>query len=196
MNRTGTSQLFTEEMPIAAEAAVLFAAGHAQSAMDLLRMQLTGSNGDAKPWLVLMDIYRIAGKRAAYEALCERYRRAFEQDAPCLPGSPDHELVVPGMVRLAGTLMSTTELTPVILQARNRMMVGADMSAVERIDFRFAPQMCALLRGYAQQGKRVILANISDLHAELLEAVGGITKVVLLRRRAATHERLAMLHAA
>jgi hypothetical protein len=76
------------------------------------------------------------------------------------------------------------------------MMVGVDMGAVERIDFQFAPEMCALLRGYGQQGKRIILANISDLHAELLEAIGGGGKIVLLRRRAASHERWPMLQAA
>lgn len=196
MNRTGTSQLFTEEMPVAAEAAVLFAAGRAQDAMDLLRMQLGRGDDNPKPWLVLLDIYRIEGKRAAFETLTERYRRTFDRDAPCLPQSSSADPAVPGMVRVEGTLRSTADLAPVILHARNRMMVGVDMGGVERIDFRFAPEMCALLRGYGQQGKRIILANISDLHAELLETIGGGGKLVLLRRRAASHERWPMLQAA
>lgn len=196
MNRTGTTQLFSEEIPAAAEAAVLFAAGHVTKAMDSLVAQLAAGNRDAKSWLVLLDIYRIAGKRAAFEALSERYDTTFEGDAPRLPDSSGCDYPVPGMVRLEGTIMSQADLAPLILHARNRMMVGVDMGAVERIDFQFANPMCALLRGYGQQGKHVILANISDLHAELLEAVGGITKIVLLRRRAASQGRLAMLQAA
>jgi hypothetical protein len=58
-----------------------------------------------------------------------------------------------------------------------------DFSRVERIDFTFAPSFCVLLRAYGMQSKRIILANIAELHAELLQSVGTGTHVALMRRR-------------
>jgi ABC-type transporter Mla MlaB component len=87
------------------------------------------------------------------------------------------------MARLEGVLASMRDVRPLVEAAKSRRTIGVDFSRVERIDFGFAPALCALLRGWGMQGRRVILANIAELHAELLQCVGLGAHVALLRRR-------------
>ena len=193
--RTGTSQLFSEEPGATGRAAILFAAACVDGAVQVLGEEIQRNDSNPKPWHMLLDAHRISGDRVGFERVAARYRQAFHCDAPSWLRATMVE-PAPGMERLAGVIDAMADLAPLIGQARHRRMVGVDMSAVERIGFAFAGEMCALLRGYGLQGKRIILGNVSDLHAELLEAVGGIGKIVLLRSRAVMQERLMPLQAA
>lgn len=186
MSRTGTSDLYSQQPAAAAEAAILFAAGHAHAAMEMLRgrIEAEGAGCGQAVWTMLLEIFRACDKAAAFQSLAARYVREFA----CAPPEwkPREEAVQgPRMLRLKGVLAMHTDVAALIAQARVRNIVPVDMGGVTRIDFCFAGPLCALLNEYSAQGKRIILANVSELNAQLLEAVAAPRRVTLLRREAA-----------
>lgn len=180
MQRTGNPELFSEQPCATAQAAVLFAAGFVDHAIRLLEGEIERlANTAQKAWLVLLDIHRVLDHHEALERLTARYRTAFAS-AP-----PDREKLDADagseIVRLEGLLASEQDLTPLVRHAERRSIIAADLAQVRRIAFEFAPAFCSLLRRYSTQGKHVILANVPELHAELLETVGVMPRIVLLR---------------
>jgi anti-anti-sigma regulatory factor len=57
------------------------------------------------------------------------------------------------------------------------------MSKVSRIDFHYTGQFVDLVKTFQLAGKRVILANLNELNAALLEAIGANRYAILVRRR-------------
>jgi anti-anti-sigma regulatory factor len=93
------------------------------------------------------------------------------------------------MLELAGRLGSEEQLRPVFAHARVHKLVAIDFAGVSRIDFELAPKLCAALRLFALQSKRVMLTHVSPLHAQLLTMIGLHPGVALLARRCAAEER-------
>lgn len=118
-----------------AEAAVLFAAGHAEAARLCLEDACGRRPHDQRAWSLLLD------------------------------------------------LTTEEELRPVFDYARTHKLVAVDLSGLVRIGFEVAPKLCAALRLFALQSKRVILTHVSPLHAELLAAIGLHPEVKVLARR-------------
>jgi hypothetical protein len=151
--------------------------------MDVLRGQIEaqGAACGQATWNMLLDVFRACDKTAAFQSLAARYARTF---ACAVPEWKPQERATEGprMLRLEGVLAARADISALIAQTRVRNMVPVDMGGVTRIDFAFAADLCALLHEYGTQGKRVILANLSDLHAELLEAVAAPRRLALLRR--------------
>lgn len=183
--RTGTALLHTEELEAATAGAVLFAANFADAAMELLRVRIERSvePGDDKAWRMLLELYHLTGKRAEFDALAARYRCAFVASAAPAWGYPA-AVSVPGMFILKGVVASDRDLAALVQHARTCMTVAIDMSEVQRIDFGFAASFFELLQSFQGQRKRVILANIGELHAALLEVIRTNHDMALLRRKA------------
>jgi hypothetical protein len=184
MERTGNALYYSERLETTAEAAVLFAAGFRHPALQMLRRECEhlGAAASPKAWAMLFEACHLLDERAEFDRLGEVYRRRCAR--PAAPGWGFAAAVdVPGTARLDGTLASMDDLGPLVASAKGRSTIAVDFSRVERIDFAFAPTFCALLRTYGMQSKRIILANIAELHAELLQSVGTGAHVALMRRR-------------
>jgi anti-anti-sigma regulatory factor len=62
--------------------------------------------------------------------------------------------------------------------------IVVDMSRVLRIDFTASAQFFEVVKAVQLAGKRVILSNLSELNAALLEAFGFNRHAILIRRKA------------
>jgi hypothetical protein len=184
MLRTGTAQLHIEELESATEAAVLFSANFVDAALALLRAETDRSLDPAsiRAWLMLLELYHLVDRRSEFEALAARYHRAFNVSTPPAwgYGAP---VSAPNMISLAGVIASNGDLARLVDHARTCRTVAIDMSEVRRIDFAFALSFSELLRAFHLEGRRVILANISEINVALLETLGADRHVVLLRRK-------------
>jgi anti-anti-sigma regulatory factor len=189
MDRNGDTQCYSERFETSAEAAVLFAAGFRHPALQMLRRECEhlGTAAGPKAWTMLFEACHLLGERDEFDRLAVRYRESFAgASAPRWGYAAAVE--APGTARLAGTLASMEDVRDLVEAAKSRKAVAIDFSRVERIDFTFAPTLCALFRTYGMQGKRLILAHIAELHAELLHSVGIGPHVALLRRRLLDHD--------
>jgi anti-anti-sigma regulatory factor len=189
MNPTGTAQIYSEKLEGAAEAAVLFAAGHLDAAVDVLRAAVADvtRSGDPVPWLMLFEMYHCAAKREEFDALAVRYRNAFDRAPP--PWGYPARVSSPGMLPLEGVLSSRETLSSIIQHAYDRKTLAIDMGRVDRITLDFAPGFCEAMRTLYLQGKRVFLANISEANAALIETFGTNPDLVFLRRKPAAEVR-------
>jgi anti-anti-sigma regulatory factor len=181
--RCGDALSYSERLSGAAEAAVLVAANHAGVAELLLRgaVDARSEQPPETPWLMLFEILRSAGRRAEFDALLHRYHAAFGVPGPAW-GLPQ-PIVAPNSFPLAGVLGASREdLDGLARFAYGRKSVVVDMSEVERIDYAFVHALQALLAGFGASGKRVILANVAEAIAVLLETVGADRHVVVMRR--------------
>lgn len=183
MERVGDPQCYSERFETTGEAALLHAAGFTRGALAMLCRECDrhGAAAGPKAWTMLFEACHLLGERAEFDRLCAAYHERFGASAPPWGYAP--AIAVPGMARLEGVLASMRDVRPLVEAAKSRRTIAVDFSRVERIDFGFAPALCALLRGWGMQGRRVILANIAELHAELLQCVGLGAHVALLRRR-------------
>ena len=82
--RIGTEEFHSATLPSAQEAAVLYAANHADAAIELLRAEIKDPVGrnNKQAWLMLFDIYQTAQNRAEYEAFSMLFSVKFEQSPP------------------------------------------------------------------------------------------------------------------
>ena len=82
--RVGNEEFHSATLPSAQEAAVLYAANHADAAIALLRSEIRDPVGrnNKLAWLMLFDIYQTAHDRAEYEAFSMLFSVKFEQSPP------------------------------------------------------------------------------------------------------------------
>jgi hypothetical protein len=181
IEKTGSALLYSERFDPLTEASILFSAGFHDAAMGLLRPIASCTNAagrDASD--MLLAIYRALDRREPFEEMARELRRRFGE-AGC--GWDRDHAPAPGSIGLEGILASPDDLEPFAAQARGRGTVAVDFGRVLRIDFGFAPALCARLRIFKLQGRHVILGNITELHARLLEAFGADHHAVILRRK-------------
>lgn len=183
--RTGDAMLHTEELMRVREAAVLFAARFDVAARQLLEEEIASSGARAGDTAVTMlfEILHLLGLRAEFDALAARCRTGPDGATPPAWGFPA-QVAAPGTFELEGTIASPGALAGLVAHAHRRNTVAVDMGRVERIDFGFGAAFGQTLQVFHHQGKRVILANIAEVHAAMLESLGADHHVVLLRRRA------------
>jgi anti-anti-sigma regulatory factor len=67
--------------------------------------------------------------------------------------------------------------------AANLSEVAIDTGKVLRIDFSFASAFFDVIKGIQLAGKRVILSNLNELNAGLLEAFGFNRYAILVRKK-------------
>jgi anti-anti-sigma regulatory factor len=85
--RTGTEEYHSAPLPLAQEAAALYAANHIEAAEALLKAEIRSPGGRStrQPWLMLFDLYEVTRNRAEFEALAPLYQVRFDQPAPGWP---------------------------------------------------------------------------------------------------------------
>ncbi len=192
MRPTETAQIQADTLLPAQEAAVLFSAGFIDAAIELLRAHTGEGAGkhERKAWLLLLDALQAAGRRGAFEATLAEYRTFFGGEAHPGWGYPP-PIDAPGTLAVGGVLSSSCARLPgLVAHVSARKAAAIDMGCVERIDFHFLSTLATLLRDFHAAGRRVILANVSELNATLLETLGAQRHAALIRRTALPGQRL------
>jgi anti-anti-sigma regulatory factor len=81
------------------------------------------------------------------------------------------------------SVASANQVTELNAYAASRSEVTIDMGKVSRIDFMYTVTFFELVKSMQLASKRVILANLNELNAALLEAIGVNRYAILVRRR-------------
>ena len=70
---------------------MLYAAGHTEAAVSLLKDEIKDAHGrnNKQAWLMLFDLYQIAQNRQEFDALSMLYTVKFEQSSPAWNDSAD-----------------------------------------------------------------------------------------------------------
>jgi anti-anti-sigma regulatory factor len=152
-------------------------------------------------WLLLFDLLIIQGKMQEFEDLGLEYAVAFEMSPP------NWEVYVntvaaaaaktPGIVKpaaaqqtdigfpLKGVISSASanQIAELNGYAASLSEVAIDTGKVLRIDFAFASAFFDVIKAIQLAGKRVILSNLNELNAGLLEAFGFNRYAILVRKK-------------
>ena len=157
---------------------------------------------DQRPfWLLLFELFVLQGKDTEFEDLGMEYAVAFEISPPSwevyvntvsaaaartTPAAPVAAPAPEAGFELKGVLTTTTSANQIAElngYAASRNEVVVDMSKVMRIDFSFTGAFFDAIKAIQLAGKRVILANLNELNAALLEALGVNRYAILVRRK-------------
>jgi len=151
-------------------------------------------------WQLMFELYILQGRSAEFEEVGLEYAVAFEMSPPpwevyvnsvavaaktsvakavAAANPAENGFPMKGVVSVASANM-VAELNA---YAASRPEVLIDMSSVSRIDFMYTGQFVDLVKSLHLAGKRVILANVNELNAGLLEALGANRYAILLRRK-------------
>ncbi len=89
--RSGSEDYHSSALPVAQEAAILYAAGHAGAAEAALKAETLDPAGrtNRQAWLMLFDLYEIAQNRTEFDALSMLYTVRFEQSPPVWAGGQE-----------------------------------------------------------------------------------------------------------
>lgn len=174
------------------EAALLFAAGRVADCRSCLGEMLEANPSDPRPWAMRFDLHRALGEQAQFDSLLECFRERF----PAAPLPSWSGAAIPagaGVIALTGVLARPSDLAPMLAAGAARI-VAIDLGRLERLDYALAPLFCASLRALAARGKRILLANVCELHGVLLREIGLPDAIAVLPRRTAAEaeERMAL----
>ena len=153
-------------------------------------------------WSLLFELYILDGKLEEYEDLGLEYAVAYEMSPPpwevvMRPSGPDGKIVAPagaptsaqdqGGFPMKGVISASSKdmLTQLSIYAASKQEVLVDMSNLMRIDFAVAGQFFEAIRAIHLAQKRVILSNLNELTAALLEVFGMTKHAILMRKKAA-----------
>lgn len=152
-------------------------------------------------WSLLFELYILDGKLEEYEELGLEYAVAFEMSPPAWeavvrPSSTGDEAapatVAPAEKAQVGfqlkgvvSVNSKDMLQQLALYAASRQEVMVDMSGLLRIDFNAVSLFFEAIRAIHLAQKRVILANLNEMVAALLEVFGMTKHAMLMRKKAA-----------
>jgi len=160
----------------------------------------------ARPyWNLLFELLILQGKMAEFEDLALEFAVAFEMSppnwetyvntvaeaakaaAPSPPPGPEAAASVEpaGGYVMKGVLSaaSANQMAELAAYAGKQTEVVVDMSRLLRIDFPFTSAFFEAVKALQLAGKRVILANLNELNAALLEALGVNRYAILVRRK-------------
>jgi anti-anti-sigma regulatory factor len=150
-------------------------------------------------WLLLFEFYIVQGRMDEFEDLGLEYAVAFEISPPswetyvntvaasASAAVPDREEAAPGEAGFAlkGVLSaaSANQVAELNDYAAGRAEVVIDLTKVLRIEFTFTSAFFDVVKAIQLAGKRVILTNLNELNAALLEALGVNRYAILVRRK-------------
>ncbi|HUP97274.1 MAG TPA: hypothetical protein VM073_04995 [Usitatibacter sp.] len=160
---------------------------------------------DQRPfWMLLFELLILQGKNLDFEELGLEYAVAFEISPPnwevyvntvaaaaakSAPGTAQLA-AVPATAPEAGFEMkgvvspaSANQIAELNGYAAERAEVVIDMGKVLRIEFSFTSTFFDVIKAIQLAGKRVILTNLNEINAALLEALGVNRYAILLRRK-------------
>ncbi len=150
-------------------------------------------------WSLLFELYIFEGKTNEYEELGLEYAVAFEMsppawqavnrplsdDDPATSANPSADKATMGFpIKGVVSAASKDVFQQLSLYAASKQEVVIDTSDLMRIDFTAVTMFFEAIRGIHSGQKRVILSNLNELVAALLE-VFGITKHAILMRKKA-----------
>lgn len=159
---------------------------------------------DQRPyWLLLFELYVLQGKTPEFEELGLEYAVAFEMSppswevyvnpvsaaarpaAPAEPEAPASSRGPEAGFALKGVLTASggSQVAEMNGYAASRSELVVDMGRVMRIDFGFTGAFFDAIKAIQLAGKRVILTNLNELNAALLEALGVNRYAILVRRK-------------
>ena len=151
-------------------------------------------------WLLLFELYVLQAKSEEFEELGLEYAVAFEMSPPNWEDyvNPVAQATTPAAApapvaaasseagfALKGVLAasSSNQVGELNGYAAPRSEVVVDMGKVMRIDFAYTSAFFDAIKAIQLAGKRVILMNLSELNAALLEALGVNRYAILVRRK-------------
>ncbi len=152
-------------------------------------------------WSLMFELYIFDGKLSDYEELGLEYAVAFEMSPPAWevvvrPVSGDDEASPANLTttqriaigyQLRGVInaASKDELQQMGLFAASKPEVMLDATNLIRIDFSAVTMFYEAVRAINMGQKRVILSNLNELVAALLEVFGANRHALLMRKKAA-----------
>ncbi|HUQ27363.1 MAG TPA: STAS domain-containing protein [Usitatibacter sp.] len=161
-----------------------------------------GALQDQKPyWLLLFELLILQGRMDDFEELGMEFAVAFEMSPPiwevyvnkvaqaakatATANAPARPAAEEGF-ELKGvlSLSSANQIADLNAHAAARPEVVVDMSRLLRIDFSFTAAFFDVVKSIQLAGKRVILAELNEINAALLEALGVNRYAILVRRKA------------
>jgi anti-anti-sigma regulatory factor len=89
--RLGSEEYHSAGLPLAQEAAVLYAANHPLAAASLLKGEIKDAMGrsNKQAWLMLFDLYQLAPNKEEYDSLSMLFTVKFEQSPPAWADNGD-----------------------------------------------------------------------------------------------------------
>jgi anti-anti-sigma regulatory factor len=151
-------------------------------------------------WQLMFELYILQAKSAEFEELSLEYAVAFEMSAPvwevyvnsvaaavktsvakavAAANPAENGFPLKGVVSVA----SVNQINELNAHAASRPEVTIDTSKVSRIEFAYTGTFFEMVKAMQLAGKRVIFANINELNAALLEALGVNRYAILVRRK-------------
>jgi len=151
-------------------------------------------------WKVMFEMMIIEGKSEAFEELGLEYAVAYEMSPPiwevyvnsvsaavkssvakavAAANPSENGFPLKGVISVA----SANQVAELNAHAASRSEVTLYMGKVSRIDFHYTGHFLDLVKTFQLANKRVILANLSEINAALLEAIGVNRYAILVRRR-------------
>jgi anti-anti-sigma regulatory factor len=152
-------------------------------------------------WKLMFELYILDGKLSEYEDLGLEYAVAFEMSPPAWEtvtrptsaaenalqagGSEDQQPGAAGF-QMKGVLShnSTEMLSQLAVYAASRQEVVIDMGRLLRIDFTATGLFFEAIRAIHLAQKRVILSNLNEMVAGLLEVFAANKHAILMRKKA------------
>src|SRR5688572_8944494 len=176
---------------------------HFESLEGVLRAAFNEKSADPRPyWSLLFELLILQGKTEAFEELALEYAVAFEVSPPNWevyvnsvaaavakaapvpvpksgPAAPDAGFELKGVLSPA----SAAQVAELNDHAASRPEVVVDMGKVLRIEFGYTSALFDVVKAIQLAGKRVILTNLNEVNAALLEALGVNRYAILVRRK-------------
>jgi anti-anti-sigma regulatory factor len=163
------------------------------------------STEEQKPyWELLFEFYIVQGKMAEFEELGLEYAVAFEMSPPswevylntvaeAMKASGNAAIAAAAAPAASGeagyalkgvlSAASSNQVAELNAYAASRSEVIVDMGKVLRVEFAFTAALSDVIKAIQLAGKRVILTNLNELNAALLEALGVNRYAILVRRK-------------
>ena len=177
---------------------------HLDSLEKVLRVAINENATEAHKlyWQLLFEILILQGKAQEHEDLGLQYAVAFEVSPPSwevyvnevaaaalkTAGAEAKAAAEPAPAETYGlkgvlSASSANQMAELNDYAASRSEVTVDMGKVLRVDFGFTAAFFDVVKAIQLAGKRIILANLNELNAALLEAMGVNRYAILVRRK-------------
>ena len=151
-------------------------------------------------WSMLFELYILDGRLQEYEDLGLEYAIAFEMSPPAweavtrptgsedktvADASSEKNTALPIGFPIRGVVSQASRemLQQLAVYASGRQEVAIDMSGVLRIDFAAAGLFFDAIRAIHLSQKRVVLSNLNELVAALLEVFGMSKHAIIMRKK-------------
>ncbi len=152
-------------------------------------------------WSLLFELFILDGRLQEYEDLGLEYAVAFEMSPPAWdsvvrPTGPTDNSAAPAAAASAtadagyplnGVIGPGSQdmLQQLTLYASSKQEVAIDMSGLMRIDFAATGMFFETIRAIHLGQKRVVLSNLNELVAALLEVFGMTKYAIIMRKKSA-----------